>query len=803
MTDTRPHHGDSTQSSILDPQSSLKGHDIVCVASSNWDGLWVNAQHLMSRLAERNRVLYVENMGLRAPAATGGDLAKIVRRVRTWMAGARPVTPNLHALAPIALPFHQFKSVRAINRWLLVRRIRRHARRLGMTRPILWSFLPTADSLVGALGEKLVVYQCVDDYAANPGAPFVAIREAEARMVDKADLVIATSPVLYDRLKDRARRCLYSPNAANAEHFANPPTALPDGVAHLARGRRVIGYAGNISAYKTDIALLTKVARAFPDDLVLLVGPIGVGDPTTNVGDLLAQPNVRSPGRADYDDLPAIVSAFDVAILPLADNESTRASFPMKFYEYMAAGKPIVATELPSFADYADRPDLVRLARGADAFVTAVRDALAHPGDERVVQTRREEARRHDWTARVLAIGRETNDALARRAPRVALVHDWLTGMRGGEKVLEVFGELWPSADLLTLLHIPGKVSKTIENRRIKTSFVQRLPFSESKYRNYLPLFPFAIERFDMSPYDVVISSSHCVAKSVKVRPGALHISYVHTPMRYVWDMYDAYFGPERIPFAPARWAIGLVAAWLRRWDATTADRVHHFVSNSRHVAERIRRCYGREATVIWPPADIARFAIRKTPGRDYLIVSALVPYKRIDLAVRAAAIAGFGLKIVGTGPEMERLKAMAGPNVTFLGWQSDEALPALYANGRAFLFPGEEDFGITPLEAQASGRPVIAYARGGALETVRGVRPGEAIPKDATGVFFDEPNVESLIGAIAFFEANESAFDPEAIRANALPFARDRFRDQFRAFVEAKMHERGMIVDTAARAAS
>jgi glycosyltransferase involved in cell wall biosynthesis len=368
---------------------------------------------------------------------------------------------------------------------------------------------------------------------------------------------------------------------------------------------------------------------------------------------------------------------------------------------------------------------------------------------------------------------------------RVALVHDWLTGMRGGERCLEVFAELFPDADLYTLLHVPGSVSPTIERRRIVTSFIQRLPQAERRYRHYLPLFPAAVRAFDLRGYDLVLSSSHAVAKGVRVPAGALHVCYCFTPMRYVWDLYDDYFGPRS--GLAARLVMPPVAAWLRRWDRRTAAGVHHFVAISRFVADRIRRAYGREADVIYPPVDVSRFRVDETPGQFYLVVSALTPYKRVDLAVEACNRLGRKLLVVGSGPEERRLRTLAGPTVELLGWRDDAQIAELYARCRALLFPPLEDFGITPLEAMAAGRPVIAFGEGGARETV--VPPGEGEPP--TGLFFARQTVDDLSDAIQRFEASAHQFEPKALRRRAEAFDRPVFRDRVRAYLRERMEGR------------
>lgn len=358
---------------------------------------------------------------------------------------------------------------------------------------------------------------------------------------------------------------------------------------------------------------------------------------------------------------------------------------------------------------------------------------------------------------------------------RTALIHDWLTGMRGGERVLEALCELFPEADVFTLYHRRGSVSPSIERHRIRTSFIQRLPGADTQYRRYLPLFPLAIEQFDLDPYDVVISSSHCAAKAV-VPPGrARHLCYCHSPMRYAWDQFDAYFGPARVGRLASRWIYRPVLARLARWNAATASRVDRFVANSAHVAERIRRYYNRVATIVYPPVDTVFFhPADVTPGSHFLIVSALVPYKRIERAMAACARVGAPLRIAGDGPDRRRLEAHAGPHVTLLGRLSDEAVRDEYRRALAVVLPGEEDFGIVPVEAHACGRPVVALARGGALETVV---DGE------NGILFEEPEVDAL--AAALDRVARTRFDPARIAAGAQRFARERHVDELRAVIE------------------
>ncbi len=354
--------------------------------------------------------------------------------------------------------------------------------------------------------------------------------------------------------------------------------------------------------------------------------------------------------------------------------------------------------------------------------------------------------------------------------PRIAIVHDWLTGMRGGEKVLDAVCRRFPDAELFTLVHVRGSVSPAIERLRTHTSFVQHLPFVRRLYRAYLPLFPAAVEQFDLDGFDVVLSISHCAVKSV-IRPArARHLCYCLTPMRYAWDQFDAYFGADRV--GSVRSAIMRRAmARMARWDRETSGRADRYVAISHYVAGRIRRYYNRDATVIYPPVDTAFFTPATTSASNTpyaLVVSALVPYKRIDTAIESARLAGVPLKIVGDGPERARLSEVAGPETTFLGRRSDEDIRELYRGAAVTLLPGEEDFGIVPVEAQACGSPVVALARGGATETVVDGR---------TGVLVEDASAPAFADGIS--RAIAASFDRAVIRRNAERFSRERFVDE------------------------
>jgi len=358
---------------------------------------------------------------------------------------------------------------------------------------------------------------------------------------------------------------------------------------------------------------------------------------------------------------------------------------------------------------------------------------------------------------------------------RVALVHDWLTGMRGGESVLEAMAEVFPKAHLFTLLYVPGRISPLLTTLKRTTSWLQKVPGAEQRYRHFLPLMPSMIESFDLAGYDLVLSSSHCVAKGIRKAPGAVHVSYVHAPMRYVWDRYDDYFGRGRASLL-VRLAAGAVRGRLQRWDASVSgpDRIDQIVANSQFIADRVKEFYGRDAKVVYPFADLTRFSGVRKAGRHYLMVGAFAPYKRIDIAIEAFNRLKLPLMIVGTGQDADRLKRLAGPTVEFMGKLSNAAISDLYAKCRAFVFPGVEDFGITPLEAMAAGAPVVAYGVGGAAETV--------IP--GTGSLFSPQSADALVSAIQKIERGETNFSEEDCRARAREFTRERFQSEWLAAV-------------------
>jgi len=377
----------------------------------------------------------------------------------------------------------------------------------------------------------------------------------------------------------------------------------------------------------------------------------------------------------------------------------------------------------------------------------------------------------------------DVQDALAQRpqpescqAP--ALVHDWLPVYAGAERVLEQMIHALPEASLYSLIdYVPEDQRAFLQGKSVQTSFIQSLPFSKKLYRYYLPLAPFAIEQFDLREHDVVVSSSYAVAKGILTRSDQLHVSYVHSPMRYAWDLYHDYLEQSNLTSGVRSLMARMLMHYMRLYDSASAPRVDVYVANSEYVARRIWKTYRRRAHVVYPPVDIEAFTLQEEKDDYYLTMARLVPYKRIDLIVEAfAAMPDKQLIVIGDGPELNRLKQQAGPNVTLLGRQPDEAVQFYMQNARAFVYAAEEDFGIAPVEAQACGTPVIAYGQGGVLETVV---PGQ------TGVLFPKQTAACIATAVATFESERDRFQPAQIRAHAEQFGPDRFRNAFRTLLD------------------
>jgi glycosyltransferase involved in cell wall biosynthesis len=368
---------------------------------------------------------------------------------------------------------------------------------------------------------------------------------------------------------------------------------------------------------------------------------------------------------------------------------------------------------------------------------------------------------------------------------KVAIIHDWLVTYAGAERVLEQILLLFPEADLFSVVaFLPENQREFIQNKPVKTSFIQKLPFAKSKYRQYLPLMSLAVEQFDLSGYDLVISSSHAVAKGVLTGPDQLHISYVHSPIRYAWDLQHEYLKESGLDKGLKGWLARYLLHKIRLWDYRTANGVDGFIANSHFIARRIWKVYRRESAVIYPPVDIKLFSLAESKDDFYLTASRMVPYKKVDLIVDAfSKMPDKKLVVIGDGPDFKKVRAKAGANVVLMGYQPFEVLKDYMQKARAFIFAAEEDFGIVPVEAQACGTPVIAYGKGGVLETIRGLEH-----PTPTGVFFHEQTVPSLVEAVELFERECHKISPLDCRENALCFSPERFRRELREYIDRQL---------------
>ena len=372
---------------------------------------------------------------------------------------------------------------------------------------------------------------------------------------------------------------------------------------------------------------------------------------------------------------------------------------------------------------------------------------------------------------------------MASSPKKIALVHDWFSVYTGSERVVEQILKIYPQADLFSLVDFfPPDERAFLQNKPVQTSFIQRLPFARRSFRQYLPLMPLAIEQFDMSPYDLVISSSHAVAKGVITGPNQLHVSYIHSPIRYAWDMQAEYLRDSGLDKGLKGLVTRMILHYIRQWDRGTMNGVDAAVANSQFIAQRIWKVYRRRAEVIHPPVDIHNFSCVAEKESYYLAVARLVPYKKVDLIVQAFAdMPDRKLIVIGEGPELSRIRRIAAPNVEVLGYQPTEVIIAKMQRAKAYIFAAQEDFGITPLEAQACGTPVIAFDKGGVGETIRGLED-----EQPTGIFFSEQNAHSLVQAVDLFEINKSRITSRACRENAERFASEHFAEKFSAFVSA-----------------
>lgn len=368
-----------------------------------------------------------------------------------------------------------------------------------------------------------------------------------------------------------------------------------------------------------------------------------------------------------------------------------------------------------------------------------------------------------------------------------ALVYDWYTVYGGAERCNESFTNIWPELDHFALLDFLNSSQREsiLKGKTVNTSFIQKLPFVKKHYRKYLPLFPYAIEQFDLTDYELVLSCSSCVSKGVLTNHNQLHISYVLSPVRYAWDLYAQYLTESSLNKGVKGFFAKLILHYIRIWDLATSNRPDYYITLSHYVAKRIKKLYGKDSIVIYPPVDVSAFTIFDTTSDYFVTSSRMVPYKKMDLIVEAFSKTSHKLIVIGDGPDMKKVKSKASSNITIAGYLERDEMIALTQKAKAFVFAANEDFGIAPVEAQACGVPVIAFGKGGALETINGKFPKEQISKTDTGVFFHQQSVPSLLEGLTFFMHNEDKFDKQIIRENAKRFSTERFEKEIKETID------------------
>lgn len=722
--------------------NSLQGADIICVASANWDAeLWTNSQHIMSRLARRNRVLFVESLGLRTPTARWRDINRIAGRLVNWSRGVRKKEENLYVYSPVVIPLYKLSWVRSFNDWLLRRRLNRISAKLGFRNPILWTFLPTSRGLVGHLGESLCIYHCVDEYGANPGVPALTIQALERDLLARADLVFTTSKGLYDSKRAHNSNTFYLPNVADYQHFrqaADPLTVIPEDIRDLPGP--VIGFVGAISGYKIDFNLLLHVARTHPEWSLVMIGPIWPGDKADLLNELEQLDNVHFMGTRRYADLPGYLKGFDVCIIPFELNATTINVFPMKFHEYMATGKPIVVVDLPSVLEFRE---FCRMASSHDAFVEAIEEVVAsgeRPGEEAL-----RVAKQNTWEARIEHIsdlvrdterGLKTPRAARPKVPRIGIdirkIHDFGIG-RYIRNLVAGLAVIDPDREYVTFQDRSGKMAGGANFTPVVNS--------SPKYsvRELISL-PRQMKQFKID----LFHSPHYVLPVMRPCPAVVTIH----------DLIHLFYPPSRAAKAYARTmmfaATRSAAKVITVSRASRDDIVRELGVNPRKIVVIYNAVDDRFHPL---PYDTAREEVARQFGFDeeyILCVSNFLPHKNITRLIHAfhqIRKEGFGGKLVLAGsdvksrPELLRKVNQLGLNdsVIFPGFVTDDTLPSLYNGCRIFAFPSlYEGFGLPPLEAMACGRPVVTSDTPSMNEVV-----GDA------GVRVDPKRFESIAGGI------------------------------------------------------
>lgn len=691
---------------------TLEGADILCIASANWDAsLWTNSQHLMSRLARTNRVLFVESLGLRKPRASWRDIYRVGGRIRNWARGVRSVSDNLFVYAPLVIPVYDVSWVRRLNFWILRASLGRIARRHGFRKMILWTFLPTSCDLVGHMGEMLSIYHCVDEYGANPGVPAETIQEMEKILLGKVDLVFTTSKSLYEGKKPYNPNTHYLPNVADADHFCkamHKETEVPGEIRALPGP--VIGFVGALSDYKVDFPLLVHIARSHPDWSIVLVGPVWTGDGNKDIDILNRMKNVHFLGAKPYGDLPGYLKGMDVCIIPFLINETTVNVFPMKFHEYMATGKPVVVVDLPSVKEF---DGFCRLAPDCGEFVHAIEESLGESGEmsvERVAV-----ARRNTWEVRIDQIAEivENRDRDARCPPGKAVprgrigidirkIHDFGIGTYIRNLVMEL-SRLDPCREYVVFHGSSeegtwGANITPVRDDSPKYSIRELISFPRQMQKHRVDLF----------------HSPHYVLPPVRPCPAVVTIH----------DLIHLKYPPSR--------SAAVYAKVMMKAATRSASRIITVSQSSKDDMIRALGTDPEKITVIYNAVDrrfrpLDRDAAREevcrsigVEGHYILCVSNFLPHKnlhRLIDAFRELRRIGYGGSLVLAGGPLTRASGLAelveenglSGIVHFPGFVSDEFLPILYNGAHIFVFPSlYEGFGLPPLEAMACGVPAV-----------------------------------------------------------------------------------------------
>ncbi|MFC1849713.1 glycosyltransferase [candidate division CSSED10-310 bacterium] len=734
-----------------DPASLLKNHNIICIASANWDApLWTNSQHVMSRLSPNNKILFVESLGLRRPTFRK-DFARIAHRFVNWLRGTKKINDNLFVYSPLIIPLHAFRFIRKLNYLILRQSLTHQVKKLHFDDPILWTFLPTSSDLLGLLGEKLAIYHCVDEYTANPGVPKDVIDTMEKQLLNNANIVYTTSKNLYDTKKMFNENTYYMPNVADAEHFIQatfPETLLPIELSEIPTPR--IGFIGALSGYKVNFDLIEEVAHAHPEWSIVMVGPVWSGDPDTNTATLEKYGNLHLLGTQPYERLPNFLKGFDVCIIPFHLNETTVSVFPLKFFEYMAAGKPIVLTNLPSVHEYRN---YCHIAKNSDEFIQYIEEALLEK-DAVLVEKRIKLAKIHTWQARILEMTNIINHkleegipvrvpSLKKRRKRIGIdvrkINDFGIGTHI-QNIVKNLSYIDTEHDYLLFHHLSEIDHLEIENENF-FHIVDRSP--KYSLREHLSL-PIKMKQYDLDLYH----SPHYVLPLLHNCPT---IVTIHDVIHLLFPQYlpsrMAHLYAKMMMFSSTKSALKVITVS----QSSKRDIVRYL----KIAPDKIKVIHNAVSDIFKPMASSkTRAPLKEHFGLsgDYLLyVGNLMPHKNLKRLIYAfyrlirKMKLDMQLVIVGEGiPHYRELKTLAHDlglknNVIFLGFISKEWLPILYNAAKVFVFPSlYEGFGLPPLEAMACGTPVVTSNTSSLPEVV----------SDA-GLLIDPYNIDELIEAM------------------------------------------------------